>query len=238
MSESTIACLLVTRLPVKAERQRYPALRGKPLVISETRGSRDLVLDSSPEARGVSAGMPIPEALARCPQATLLPADTQFYSEVSGRLTDMLAMRCPVAEAAEPGCVYAWLEELSLTYGGEARFIASLLQAAPPEFSPRLGLASVRFAAYVAAATAPTGRAIKAPPDQAAFLSGHSVELLPLSREGRERLRRAGIHTLGQLAALPAAAAQARLGAEGRRAWELAQGTDRGPMRESEPAAA
>ena len=238
MSESAIACLLVTHLPVKTEWQRYPALRGKPLVIVENCGSRDLVLDSSPEARGVTAGMSMPEALTRCPEARVLSADRQFYGDVFNRLAGKLAMRCPIMEAEEIGCVYAELEGLSLIYGGEARMIASLLQVAPPGFSPRLGVASVWFAAYVAAATAPTGRAIKAPHDAATFLSGHSVELLPISQESRERLRWAGVPTLGQLAALPVGVVQAHLGTEGRRAWELAQGIDSGQIQESARAAA
>ena len=62
MSDSTIACLLVTSFPIKAERRRYPALRGEPLVIVESVGPTDLVLECSPEAQGVEAGIPLAEA--------------------------------------------------------------------------------------------------------------------------------------------------------------------------------
>ena len=119
MSESTIACLLVTHLPVKAERQRYPAFRGKPLVIVESCGPGEMALDSSPEAQGVTTGMALPEVLSRCPEATLLPADRQFYDEVFERMEDTLAMRCPVAEKGEMGCLYAALEGMAPVYGGE-----------------------------------------------------------------------------------------------------------------------
>ena len=201
MSDSTIACLLVKHLPVKAEMQRYPALRGKPLVIVESNGSGGLVLDSSPEARGVKPGMPLPESLARCPEATLLPADQRFYDDVFDRMADNIATRCPVVEKAEMGCVYAWLEGLSPVYGGEARLIASLLQSVPPDFDLRLGVASGRFAAYAFAATAPPGRAVKTQLDPAAFLSSRSIDLLPFSPQGRARLRQLGISAAGQLAA-------------------------------------
>ena len=200
MSESTIACLLVTHLPVKAERQRYPALRGKPLVIVESSGSGHLVLDSSPEARGVKPGMSLPESLSRFPEATLLPADWRLYDDVFDRMADNIAMRCPVVEKAEMGCVYAWLEGLSPVYGGEARLIASLLQSAPPDFGLRVGVASGRFEAYVSAATAPPGRAVKTQLDPAAFLSGHSIDT-SISSQARARLRRSGITTIEQLAA-------------------------------------
>lgn len=238
MSESTIACLLVTHLPVKSERQRYPALRGKPLVIVESRRAGEMVLDSSPEAGNVSAGMSVPEALERCPQAALMPADGEFYNAVFDRFADRLAMRCPAVEQADLGCVYAGLEGLSLVYGGEARLVASLLQAAPPEFDPHIGVASSRFTACVIASGTQPGRAAKAPPDEAAFLSGRSIDLLPLSPESKARLHLSGVHTLGRLAAMPVSAVQARLGPAGRRAWELARGIDRSPIQELSRAAA
>ncbi len=200
MSESTIACLLVTHLPVKAERQRYPALRGKPLVIVENRGFGNLVLDSSPEAKGLRPGMPLPESLTRCPEATLLPADHRFYDDVFDRMADNIARRCPAVEKAEMGCIYADVEGLSPVYGGEARLIASLLQSAPPDFGLRVGVASGRFAAYVSAATAPPGRAVKTQLDSAAFLSSHSIGGL-ISPQARARLRQSGIATIEQLAA-------------------------------------
>ena len=230
-SQLTVACVLVTHLPVKAERRRYPALRGKPLVIIESCGSRDLVLDSSAEARGVTAGAPLTEALARCRDAVVMQADRTYYSDAFDRLTESLAMRCPMVEPAEMGCVYASLEGLGPVYGGAARLVASLLQAPPPEYNPQVGVAAGKFPAYVAAMTAGSGRAARAPHDAAAFLSGCSIDLLPLCSERKARLRRFGIHTLGHLAAMPVSSAQARLGAEGRRSWELARGIDHRPLR-------
>ena len=53
-----IACVLITHLPVKAELKRYPELRGRPVVITQSHGSKELVLDNSPQARGVGPGMP------------------------------------------------------------------------------------------------------------------------------------------------------------------------------------
>ena len=44
-------------------------------------------------------------------------------------------------------------------------------------------------------------------------------------------MERLGLRTLGDLANLSPAAVQARFGAEGRRAWELARGNDREPVR-------
>ena len=144
--------------------------------------------------------MTLPEVLACCPGATLLPADHRFYDDVFDRMADNIAMRCPVVERAEMGCVYASLEGMSPLYGGEARLIASLLQSVPPDFGLRVGVASGKFAAYVSAATAPPGRAVTTQLDSAAFLSSHSIDQIT-SPQARARLHRSGITTIKQLAA-------------------------------------
>jgi DNA polymerase-4 len=229
-SGRSIACVLVTHLPVKAEVRRYPELRGKPVVITESYGSKDLVLDSSPQARGLTPGMPLQEAMAQCKEAVLLQADSPHYNDAFDNLVRSLEMRSPLVEKAGMGCAYVGLEGLDLMYGGEARVIASMIQAAPQEFNPRVGVAGGKFPAYVAAATAEGGRATRVPQDVAGFLSGLSVNLLPLSWENKTRLQRFGIYTLGQLADLPIGAVQAQLGTQGRRAWELAGGLDSSPL--------
>ena len=212
--------------------RRYPVLRGRPVVIVENDGSGELTLDSSDEAvsLGVTAGMPLSYALARCPDAVLMQADTAYYSDTSDRLADSLAVRCPKVEIDGKGRFYAGLDGLSDFYGCEPRLVASLLQAMPPGFNPRIGVASAKFPAYVAAATAPDGRAARASLDTAAFLSGCSIDLLPVSPAAKTRLRRSGIRTLGRLAALPVGDALALLGTEGTHAWELARGIDRDPL--------
>lgn len=225
-NSSKIACVLVTHLPVKAEIRRYPELRGKPVVITESYGSKDLVLDSSPQARGLAPGMPLQEAMAQCKEAVLLQADYPHYNDAFDNLVRSLEMRSPLVEKAVMGCAYVGLEGLDMMYGGEARVIVSMIQAAPQEFNPRVGVAEGKFPAYVAAATAEGGRATRVPQDVAGFLSGLSVNLLPLSWENKTRLQRFGIYTLGQLANLPIGAVQAQLGTQGRRAWELAGGLD------------
>ncbi|HEU5430128.1 MAG TPA: hypothetical protein VFU81_00610, partial [Thermomicrobiales bacterium] len=64
----------------------------------------------------------------------------------------------------------------------------------------------------------------------AALLAPAAIGLLPLPPETVRRLERLGLRTLGDLAALPPAAVQARFGAQGRRMWELASGRDDTPV--------
>ena len=225
-----VACVLVTHLPMKAELKRYPDLRGRPILITESSGSKRLVLDSSPEARGVTCGMSLQEAWSRCSDTVLLQADAPYYHSVFDDTLRSLERRSPLVERAELGCAYVGLDGLEAMYGGEARLIASLLQAVPQAFNPRIGVAAGKFPAYVAAAASGGGQATRVPDDVAGFLKDFPVDLLPLSWGNKARLHRFGLYTLGQLAALSVGSVQAQFGPEGRVAWELANGIDHSPL--------
>ena len=226
-----IACVLITHFPMKAELRRRAQLRMRPALITEGSGSNQLVLDSSPEAIGVTAGMPLQEALSRCKDATLLQADKPYYHTVFDGLISSLAQRSPLVEKAELGCAYVGLDGLEAMYGSEPRLIASLLRAVQQQLSPRLGVANGKFPAYVAALVSHGDQATRVPDDDVAgFLKRLPIDLLPLSWDRTARLHRFGLHTMGQLASLSVGSVQAQLGPEGRIAWELANGVDSRPL--------
>ena len=222
----TFACLLITGLPVKAEIRRYPVLRRKPLVVVERRGSVDRVLDKSPEAEGVVAGMTLQEALEHRNNAIVIQADRKYYSETFDRIVEVVETRFPTAERHGFGRIFANMDGMSSTPAGEAQLISSLLQAAPPVFYPRVGLGPGRFVAYALAVTAQDGQAKKASGSVQSILGGCSVDLLPLSPERIDQLHSSGVHTLWKLAETPLSEVQALLGADARRVWDLAQGID------------
>jgi DNA polymerase-4 len=189
-----------------------------------------VVLDSSPEARGVASGMTLQEALSQSKDATLLKADETYYQAVFDNMVHSLELRSPLVEKAELGCVYVGLDGLEAMYGGEVRLLASLLQAVPQDFNLRVGVASGKFPAYLAAVTSSGGQATQVPDDVARFLKDFSVNLLPLSWEDKTRLHQFGLHTLGQVATLSVGPIQAQFGPAGKKVWELAQGIDRSPL--------
>ena len=225
-----IACVLITHFPVKTELQRRPELAGRPLIVLQDRGSRQFVLDCSPEASGVLQGMSAQEASSWCRDATLLEADEPRYRARFEEMLRSLEQRSPLVEAADLGCAYVGLEGLEPMYGGEARLVNTLLQAVPDSFNPRVGLATGKFPAYLAAVTSGPGRATRAPENVADFLGPFSLNLLPISWENKARLNRLGLSTLEQIARQPVGAMQSQFGPEGLRAWELAQGIDRRPL--------
>ena len=230
-----VACVLITHLPMKAERRRHTGLRGRPAIVTESSGSRQVVLDASPEVVGVMAGMPLQEALSRCKGAVLLQADRPYYHSVFDRVIECLRQRSPQVERAELGCAYVGLDGLEAMYGGETRLITALMQAVPHGLDPRIGVAEGKFPAYVAAAASGGGQAKRAPDDVAGFLKDLSVDLLPISWDNKERLHGFGLHTMGQVASLSAGSVQAQFGPEGKVAWELSNGVDRGPLTPYKP---
>ncbi len=69
-----------------------PNLRGKPLLVGGSPGGRGVVTTASYEARkfGVRSGMPMHEALQKCPQAVCVRSDTGRYVDASRRVREIL----------------------------------------------------------------------------------------------------------------------------------------------------
>lgn len=222
-SIDSIACLFIDRFPIKAERQRYPVLRKKPLILAESRGPRKIIVHSSAEAAGVNTGMSLRDALANCPEAHVLQADNQFYGEVFDRIIDALRARFAAVTPVGPGCAFVQLKGLPSLFCGEARLAASLLQAVPEIFQPQVGVASTRLSSYASAVTAGPGRASLAPSDDASLLHVLSLDLLPLDSESKLRLKTAGIRSLADLSSMPTSVAQANLSPEDRHSGDLAR---------------
>ncbi len=223
--------MLITHLPMKAELMRRPALRDRPVIVTEGPDSREMVLDSSPEAVGVVPGMPLQEALSRCKNALLLKADVPYYHALFNKTVAALRQRSPLVEKGEVGCIHVGLDGLDRMYGSETRLITALIHAVPHHLNPRVGVADGKFMAYVAALSSKGGQATRVPDGGAAdYLKNLAIDALPLDWEDRERLRRYGITSMGQLAAMDLGSVQAQFGPQGRRAWELANGLDSSPL--------
>ena len=225
-----VACFLIEHFPYHVEVQRRPSLRRRPVLIVQHRGSQRVVTDHAPEVTAVSAGMPLQKALARCRDAVLLEADQARYQTSFDELLDALEQRSPVVEPAGLGRVHIGLDGLASMYGGEARLITNLLSTVPQDFQPRIGVATAKFGAYVAALRARPGGALKAPQPLKGFLADVSVDLLSVPWKVMERLHSFGLHTLKDVAAIGVGPLQAQFGPEGRRMWELACGQDSTPL--------
>ena len=225
-----LACVLVTHLRAKAEMQRRPHLKGQPVVIVDRSRSGAVVVDHFPAAAAVSAGMPLEQALARQAGAVALDADETHYRRVFRQVLSALQGISDRVEDAGLGAAYVDLTGLEAMYGGGERLVCNLLNAVPQYLQARAGIGEGKFPALVAARLSEPLRAIRVPPDAAAFLSPRSTGHLPVSGATVEALRRFGLHTLGQVAAMEQARMVDQFGPEGGWAWSLANGYDDRPL--------
>jgi nucleotidyltransferase/DNA polymerase involved in DNA repair len=232
----TIACIAIPHFALRVALLDQPELDGAPLILGPHPGGRPLVQDATPEAaaRGVRPGLSLREAAAICPDAIMLTPHPVREAAAAGRIAEDLAAFSPLveADAGYPGHWHADLRGSERLLGPPRQAAARLLEGMPPLLRPRAGVAPGKFPARVAAASARAGTVLFIEAgDVAAALAPAPVALLPLPPETIRRMERLGLRTLGDLAALPAPAVQARFGAEGRRAWDLAHGIDPEPVR-------
>jgi DNA polymerase-4/protein ImuB len=232
----TIACIAVPHFALRVALLDQPELDGAPLILGPHPGGRPLVQDATPEAaaRGVRAGITLREAAALCPDATILTPHPVREAAVATRIADDLAVFSPLVEADARHAGH-WHVDLrgSERLLGPPRIAAErLLEGMPPLLRPRAGVAPGKFPARVAASGARPGAVVFIERTEvAAALAPAPIGLLPLPVETIRRMERLGLRTLGDLAALSVAAAQARFGPEGRVARELALGIDPDPVR-------
>ena len=226
-----IACVRVPHFALRVTLLERPDLDGLPLVLGAAAGGRPVVLDATPEAaaRGVRPGMALRETVALCPAAVVVPPNPAREAAARDRIVAGLEELSPLVEPDpdRPGCCYVDLSGLERRLGPPAVAAERLLRTVPAILRPRVGVAPGKFAARVAAGRAAPGevRVVRAGREEVAgFLADAPVAWLPLPPETLRRLERLGLRTLGDVAALPAAAVQARFGPAGRHAWELASG--------------
>ncbi len=244
-----VACVLIPRFPLRVA---CPGRLDEPVALAPPPGARQAVgeISEPAEAGGVHAGMPLGEALARCPSLRLIPPDPARAAELWDGLLGRLEGIGAAVESERPGEAFFAVEGLRGIHGGEiAGVIAAAREAA--QLPVRVAVAPNRFAAFVAAGRGSRllrvlsgsngepivpGRALRR------FLSPLPVGTLTAGLggggpEGSELvagLRRLGLDTLGKLAAISPDQIADRFGSLGLRALRLARGEDT-PLRPREP---
>ncbi|MFY1616789.1 DNA polymerase Y family protein [Micromonospora sp. WMMD736] len=185
-------------------------------------------------AEGVRRGLRKREAQGRCPQLTVVDydpgRDARAFEPVVAALEELVAG----VEVVRPGACAVAARGPSRYLGGEEaaaeRLIEHVAQSCLVE--SQVGIADGVFAAGLAART---GRVV-APGGTPEFLAGMPVEALGRSALA-DLLRRLGVRTLGDFAALPAGDVLARFGFDGALAHRLAAGRDHRPLAVRQPPA-
>jgi DNA polymerase-4 len=191
------------------EELENPELREKPLVVGGDPHSRGVVSTANYAARkfGIHSAMSAAEALRRCPTAVFLRPRHALYRQYSRVVWDTIGEIVPRLERTGIDEGYLDLGTIASDFT-RARAIASAIQTAVrgrTSLTCSLGVATSKVVCKIASdRRKPGGITVVPPGTEAHFLAPLPVRLLPgVGPRAEERLRTAGVETIGALAALP-----------------------------------
>ncbi|MCX7685646.1 MAG: DNA polymerase IV, partial [Acetobacteraceae bacterium] len=222
------------------EKRDAPELQARPVIVGGGRRGVVAACCYLARARGVRSAMPMFKALAACPEAVGIRPDMAKYAREARRIRALMAELTPAVEILS-------IDEAVLDLSGTealhrappAVVLARLARRIEQEVgvTVSIGLGPNRLLAKIAAGRdKPRGFTVIGRAEAAGLLAPEPVGLLPgIGPAMERRLAGLGITRLGQLAALSAAEARARLGEEGPRLAARARGEDDRPVRPGRP---
>jgi len=231
-----VVCVHLPRLELVVAAGGPGALAGRALALAPQAGAQGAgrigEVSGAAEALGVVRGMVLGEALARCPDLQLVPADPVGVAETWETVMRALESIGAAVEEERPGLAYFEAGGLRGLYGTDVATIAAARRAL--ERPARVGAGPTRFCALAVTLAARSRRALVLDGrDARRWLGGRPVGLLGFREETEallEPLGRLGVRTLGELERLGRPALTDRFGAAGAFAHRLACGEDE-PLR-------
>jgi DNA polymerase-4 len=205
--------MLVAHLDLDAffaavEELEDPTLVTKPLVVGGDPHGRGVVATANYVARGfgIRSAMSAAEALRRCPHAVFVRPRHTLYRDYSREVWSTIREIVPTVEQVGIDEGYLDLGEVAPSFE-DARALAEAVQAVVrtrTRLSCSLGVASSKVVAKIASdRRKPGGITAVRPGTEARFLAPFPIRLLPgVGPRAEERLVRAGVETIGALAAL------------------------------------
>ncbi|MER7005380.1 DNA polymerase IV [Dactylosporangium sp. NPDC000555] len=193
------------------EQRDKPSLRGRPVVVGGI-GGRGVVATASYEARpyGARSAMPVAEARRRCPPGTAFLAPRfAAYRTTSRVVMDLLAGLSPLVEAVSIDEAYVDLAagDHDLTLAGVTALAIRLkagIAAATGGVTGSVGAGTSKLIAKIGSDLhKPDGLTVVAPGTERDLLGPLPVTRLSgVGPATAERLRRSGVHTIADLAAV------------------------------------
>lgn len=220
---------------------RRPDLRGKPMIVGGE-GSRGVVLSATYEARrfGVASAMPMSRARRLCPQAVVLSPTFGSYSAVSAGVMEVFRSVTPLVEPLSLDEAFLDVRGATRRLGG-SRLIGEWIRATIEDeqgITCSVGVATTKFVAKLASAHCkPDGLLVVPAAGVVQFLHPLPVGALwGVGEKTEEVLHKLGLHTVGDLAAIPVQTLQRALGAAvGAHLSALAWGRDQRVVTPTEP---
>ncbi len=223
-----IACVWIPHFVAEVELQQHAS---RPLIVRDD--NRVLGACAGAAASGVRRGELLHRALARCPNACVVPANHAHYQEVWERVVEALATHSPVVEGETWDVAYLDARGMAGLYGCEPSWCQAIGEAVwrGAQLQAQLGVAGSKFAAWMAARSCSpdAGYQVVEQSDRS-YLSSFPLDELPLSNETRRRLHLLGIHTMGKYARLPISSVAEQFGPQSQEAHRWARGEDHRPL--------
>jgi protein ImuB len=196
--------------------------------------NRAIATSAAARAEGVEVGMRRREAQGRCPSLTVLAHDPNRDARAFETVASAVQTITPRIELTRPGRCAFPTRGPSRYFGGDdalaARVVALAQDALGDTGRATVGIADGPFAAVLAAQSS-----LVVPPGASpAFLAPFALDAID-APDLVDVLRRLGIRSLGDLAALPPADVLARFGTDGATARRLAAGLDARPPATTPP---
>src|SRR6266508_2141420 len=223
------------------EEQRDPSLHGKPFAVGGRPESRGVVSSASYAARqfDVHSAMPMSQAVRLCPDLLIVAPNFSAYRAASQQVMERLHRLTPLVE--QISIDEAFLDLTALGEPGDV--LAARLQATIRDdlaLSCSLGVATNKLVAKVAtdvgkslvrSGKIPQAICVVPPGDEAAFLAPlPATALWGVGPKTAEKLSELGMHTIGDIAAWPAADLARRFGQHGDDLARRARGIDDRPI--------
>ena len=234
-------CLWLPTFELRLELVRSPELdRTSVALLSPGENTRRTIWQVSERAyeSGVRPGQIVSQAVSLCTSLTLLEPDPAHYDAAADTMLEVLTELTPIVEPAGRGRVFLGIDGLERLSGPPNqqidRALSLLFQVSPAPLvaATRAGVAPGKFGAWVAAASAQSGRpVIVSESGLISFLADCPISSLPIDSIVSHRLERLGIRTLGQLRRLPELALVAQFGEDGRNALAWSTGCRIDPVR-------
>ena len=184
-----------------------PDLRGKPVVVGAPPDKRGVVATASYEARryGIASAMPSRTAHKLCPDAIFVPVRMKRYAEVSRGLMDVLNTYTPLVEKISVdeafldvgGAMRLWSDSVALARDLKAALVREI------HLTASIGVAPNKFLAKLASDMNKPDGLTTVPVEPEAirtFLAPMDISRIwGVGKATAEKLRGAGLHSIGHL---------------------------------------
>lgn len=190
-----------------------PSLRGKPIAVG---GGVVLAASYEAKAYGVCGGMPGRRARELCPGLIFVGGHFKEYQRLGDAAIGVLGDFTPLVERISIDEAFADVAGCTHLFGPPAEIAAAIRHRVRAELGLpiSIGVARTKHLAKIASQVAkPDGLVVVDPAAELAFLHDLPVELMwGVGPVGKARLADSGIHTIGQLAAMPGRSLERLLG--------------------------